>query len=121
MRKILPASALALLLAGCVTTGTKIDPTVVNHFKPGVTTVADAEAALGQPNQVEQLSDGSTVLTYNFAHAASSGSSYIPIVGAFTGHTDVQSQDTSLTFNAAGKFVKSAIITGQNSARMFGN
>ena len=39
----------ALALAGCATSGVKVDPNVVSSFKPGVTTLADAEARLGPP------------------------------------------------------------------------
>lgn len=118
MRKLISASILTLLLTGCVTTGTKIDPTVVSSFQPGVTTLEQAEAKLGQPNSVTKQSDGSTTAVYTFAHGQASGSSYIPVVGAFVGHSDVQSQITELSFDKNGKYVRSSVTNGQTSTGM---
>jgi hypothetical protein len=118
MRNAVFAGIFAVLLNGCVTVGTKVDPAVVSTFQPGVTTMDQAEAKLGQPNQITQMPDGSTLLVYNFVHAQASGSSYIPIAGAFVGHTDSQNQLTELTFDHSGKFVKSWATSGQTSAGM---
>jgi hypothetical protein len=118
MRKLLFASLTAMMLAGCVTTGTKVDPNVVSSFQPGVTTVQEAKARLGQPNQETSESDGTTILLYQYAHAQASGSSYIPVVGAFVGSSDVSNDSTTLTFDKGGKFVKASHTTGQSSAGM---
>jgi hypothetical protein len=117
MKRIIVAAAM-LALAGCVTVGTKADPSVVARFKPGVTTMAQAETALGQPNQVTKMPDGDTMLVYNFVHAQASGASYIPIVGVFAGHTDSTNQMTMLTFDKSGLYVKSWGTSGQTSAGM---
>ncbi len=119
MRTSLMTAAAALLLSGCVSVGTKVDPDVVASFQPGVTTLAEAEAKLGQPNSVSRLPDGSTIISYAFTHAQASGSSYIPIVGAFVGHSDANTVVATLTFDKSGKFVQSTSTTSQASAGMF--
>ncbi len=108
----------ALALAGCATSGTKIDPNVVNSFKPGVTTLADAEARLGQPSQTTHNSDGTTTLAYIFGSSKVSGSTFIPFAGAFVGHTDSQSQYTELVFDKGGRFVRSSVSEGQTRSGM---
>lgn len=116
MRRVLFVSFLSIALAGCVTTGTKVDPSVVSTFRPGVTTLQDAEAKLGQPNQVSTSSDGDTIVIYSFAQGGASGTSYIPVVGAFVGHTDVTTQNCSLEFDHNGKFLRSTMSSGQSSS-----
>jgi len=107
------------LLAGCVSAGTKVDPNVVSSFQPGITTIDQAEAKLGQPNAVNKLPDGSTIIVYAFTHAQASGSSYIPIVGPLVGHSDANSITAALTFDDAGKYVRSSTTTTQARAGMF--
>lgn len=119
MRKTMTAAVLALLLGGCVSAGTKVDPNVVSAFQPGVITLQEAEAKLGTPNNVTRLPDGSTIITYAFTHAQASASSYIPIAGAFVGHSDANTVTAVLTFDAQGKFVRSTSSQGQTSAGMF--
>lgn len=118
MKRMIVCAAL-LLLAGCVSVGTKVDPNTVNAFKPGVTTIAEAEAKLGQPNNTTTMPDGSTLVVYSFTHAQASGSSYIPVVGAFVGHSDANTTMAMLTFDKNGKFVRATTSQGQTSAGMF--
>ena len=118
MKKVLMGCAV-VLIAGCVSVGTKVDPSVVAGFKPGVTTLADAERQLGQPNNTTTMPDGSIVIVYAYTHAQASGSSYIPLVGAFVGHSDSNTTTATLTFDRDGKFKNSTTSQGQASAGMF--
>lgn len=99
--------------------GTKVDPAVVSAFQPGVTTLQQAESKLGQPNNTTTMPDGSTMIVYSFTHAQASGSSYIPVVGAFVGHSDANTTTAMLTFDKGGKFVRATTSQGQTSAGMF--
>lgn len=119
MKQVLAVAAL-LLLAGCMTVGTKVDPNVVNTFQPGVTTIRDAEAKLGQPNQVSHDSDGRTVLVYVYVKSHASGASYIPIVGIFAGKGIADNVSTALVFDKGGKFVKSTTSQGHIEEGMTG-
>lgn len=107
-----------VLIAGCATSGVKIDPNAVNSFKPGVTTLADAEARLGQPSQTTHNSDGTTTLDYIFGSSKVSASTFIPFAGAFVGHTDSQSQITELMFDKNNRFVRSSLSEGQTRSGM---
>jgi outer membrane protein assembly factor BamE (lipoprotein component of BamABCDE complex) len=118
MRKIVSASIVALMLAGCVTSGTKVDPSIVSGFQPGITTLEQVKTKLGEPNSVTKKPDGSTVAFYNFLHGQPSGTSFIPVVGAFVGHSDMKSQITELNFDRNGKFINSTMTEGQSSMGM---
>jgi hypothetical protein len=119
MRKeVLAIMMAAALLAGCVSVGTKVDPSVVATFQPGVTTIQDAESKLGPPNSTTNDSEGGTTIMYVYSHAQASGSSYIPVVGAFVGHTDSNTVTSTLMFDKNGKYLRSTTSQGQMAAGM---
>jgi len=119
MKRMLVCVAM-LMLAGCMTVGTKVDPGVVSTFRPGVTTISDAEAKLGKPNQVTQDSDGQTIVVYMYIQSHASGASYIPIVGIFAGKGVSDNVSTTLIFDRAGRFVRSTTAQGHTEAGMAG-
>ena len=100
------------LLAGCASSGTKVDPRVVSTFQPGITTIAEVEAQLGKPNASTRLPDGSIQIVYAYTHSQGSGS-WIPFVGVFRGHADANTVTESLTFDQTGLFVQAASSTSQ--------
>jgi uncharacterized protein YceK len=118
MKKEVLAVVVAALVAGCVSVGTKVDPSVVASFQPGVTTIQDAESKLGTPNSTTTSSDGGTTIMYLYSHAQASGSSYIPVVGAFVGHTDSDTVTSTLMFDKNGKYLRSTTSQGQTAAGM---
>lgn len=106
------AALFAVVLAGCASTGAKVDSSTIGGFKPGVTTVADAEAALGQPFQATRLPDGTQQLQYvtkvdSVSDAPTTGSS-IPK------HT-TSNVSTMLSFDTSGHFVRSWSSTGSKT------
>ena len=117
MKRMIVCAAFAML-AGCVSVGTKVDPNVVNTFQPGVTTISEAEAKLGQPNQVTHDSDGKTIVVYMYIKSHASGASYIPIVGIFAGKSIADNVSTTLVFDKSGRFVKSTTGEGHTEAGM---
>jgi len=100
------------LLAGCASSGTKVDPRVVSTFEPGITTIAQVEAKLGKPNATTRLSDGSIQIVYAYTHSQGSGS-WIPFVGVFRGHADANTVTESLTFDKTGLFIQAASSNSQ--------
>jgi hypothetical protein len=65
MKKNMAAALAAIVLAGCATTGNKVvDKTAISALKPGVTTITQAEAALGPPFQETREPDGTDQLQY---------------------------------------------------------
>jgi len=56
--------AAALALAGCADGEGQFATSTSSHFTPGVTTRAQAVAALGPPSSVYELADGTRTLTW---------------------------------------------------------
>lgn len=72
-------------LAACVSSGTKVTSEQIAAFEIGKTTEAQVIAALGKPNSVTVLSDGSRTDVYLYSAAHATAASYVPIVGLFAG------------------------------------
>jgi hypothetical protein len=86
------ALVLALLLSGCASAGTKIDPQQAAAFQRGEATYADVTGKLGRPTSETVSSDGSRFVSYSWTHTAARPETFIPIVGAFVGGADTRSQ-----------------------------
>ena len=115
------AYAICLVLQGCVTIGTKTDPNIVSTFKPGVTTIAEAEAKLGPPNQTTRNADGSTLIQYIYITSHANAASYVPVVGLFAGKGISDNVTRNLTFDKSGRFVSSTTSHGHTEAGLMGS
>lgn len=115
------ACAAVVLMAGCASVGTKVNPNTVAAFKPGVTTIQQAEAKLGEPNNIVHNADGSTLLQYTYAHAKANGASYIPVVGLFAGKTITDSTTASLKFDKNGRYVSHTTSQGHTEGGLTGS
>lgn len=105
--KVVLALFVATLLAGCATTmGRDYDPSKINQFVPGKTTLSEVEAVLGQPQEQETESDGTTRLHYQYISSQSSVGSYIPGVSMFDHGVATKGKDTFLYFDKAGRYVR---------------
>jgi len=104
---------LILCLAGCATGGTQVSRAQAQQFQVGVTTQVEVEAALGAPQVVQDMPDG-TLVIYSGMQARVKAATFIPIVGLFAGGSHVQTSHVSFTFDKAGKLQH--ISTGQYSA-----
>lgn len=107
MNKVVAAAMAALLLAGCATTEHKADPTAVASFQPGVTTIAQAEAALGQPFQATRMPDGSQQLQYVSKYQEVSGDG-MPTTGSQIPKHVEKTVSTVLSFDQNGHFVSAS-------------
>lgn len=81
----------ACTLGGCTSVGTNFSQASVDALQPGISTRADAERALGRPNSVTNLPDGTVLLQW---------------VHAQTVLISSQSKHVALIFDADGKFVE---------------
>ena len=63
MRVWMPSVA-ALMIVGCVSSGTKVTQQQLTQFQVGKTTEGEVIAALGSPNSVSVLPDGSKTDVY---------------------------------------------------------
>lgn len=101
------ALAAVLLVAGCATDmGRDYDQGKVSQFVVGQTTVAQVIATLGQPQEQETESDGSTRLHYQFVSGQASLGSYIPGVSLFDHGSTVKGKDSYLYFDRQGKYLR---------------
>lgn len=108
MNKVVAAVMAASLLAGCATTGqNKVDTAAIASFQPGVTTIAQAEAALGQPFQATRMPDGSQQLQYVSKHQEVSGDG-IPTTGSRIPKRVEKTVSTVLKFDQNGHFVSAS-------------
>lgn len=107
MNKAVAAVMAAVLLAGCATSPTKVDPDAVASFQPGVTTVAQAEAALGQPFLVSRTSDGGQQLQYVSKQHVATGDG-MPTTGSRIPKLAEKTVSTLLVFDPSGHFVRSS-------------
>jgi len=101
-----------LVLAGCASAGTKVDPETVAAFVKGRTTVAEAEAALGEPTATTTKPDGSAVVVYSYSRTSVRASTFIPIVGGFVGGADSKTQSVALRFGTDGTYQDATTSTG---------
>lgn len=102
-----------LLLSACVSYGNKIDSAYASTIKEGVTTEAEVIERLGPPMSTARSSNGTKTLTYMHVKSQAKASSFIPIVGAFVGGADSQTQ--MLTINIVDGVVKDWSMTEGSS------
>jgi hypothetical protein len=73
------ALLLSLLLAGCVTVGTKISPDQVSALRTAES-YDDVVASLGHPDSLQTDSDGTKVIRYSYGHATPFGGMHTDVV-----------------------------------------
>lgn len=100
--RFLIAAGLVGILAGCVSSGTKVTQAQVSAYQVGKTTEAEVIAALGAPNSASVLSDGSRIDVYMHTSAHANAASYVPIVGLFAGGAKGDSETAVFTFSPNG-------------------
>lgn len=92
----------SLAVTGCATTGTKVNSSELAQFHKGVTTEAQVEQALGPPQASGLNSNGTTTISYVYAHASPKAVDFVPIVGLFAGGANAESTTVVLTFAKNG-------------------
>lgn len=98
------AMVAVLGLAACATTiGKDYDQGKVTQFVPHQTTLDQVIAALGQPQERETESDGTTRLHYQYIVAKGSVSDYVPFAPK-SANTD--SKDSYLYFDKSGRYLR---------------
>ena len=105
MKKGFAAVWVVVFLAGCATTSGKFDSSAIASFQPGVTTLTQAEAALGQPFQSTKMPDGTQQLQY--VSKVQSVGDNMPTTGSEIPKHTTTTVSTMLSFDSAGHFVRS--------------
>ncbi len=101
MKALLPI-ALAILLTGCASHGSKINTDYATSMVKGETTQADALKHLGKPVSTAKNSSGDTILTYLYVKSKAKASTFIPIAGAFMGGANTETSYLIATFDRDG-------------------
>ena len=103
MKTLFNTLMICLLLAGCATVGREVTENQLQGFEKGKTTLNEVVSKLGTPTSSSSTLEGKRFISYVFAHAQARPESFIPIVGAFVGGSDVRSSVVTFTFNREGK------------------
>jgi hypothetical protein len=106
MNRGLMAACVAVFLAGCATTASKSASATIASFQPGVTTIAQAEAALGQPYQASHMPDGTQQLQY-VSKVEDMAADDMPTTGSQMRKRNTTTVSTMLSFDASGRYVRS--------------
>lgn len=91
IKRIAVLCVASLALTACMTVGHKFDPSAVDSMRPGVTTIQDAETALGKPASSSAVVNGGTLLQWIYTQGS--------VVGASSAHIAV-------LFDKNGKMVR---------------
>ncbi len=88
MKKIITASIVAVLLAGCASSGNRTlekenQVSVQSKIQKGVTNKAQVQSNFGDPMGVTFTDGGNEVWTYTLANVKINGTTFIPFYGLF--------------------------------------
>jgi hypothetical protein len=122
MRLLLAGPLLVVLagLSGCgALSGHPIDAAAVASFRAGETTEAQVRAALGAPNSITELNDGTHVLGYAYTRVAARPETFIPIIGPLVGGADAKAQSVAFVFSQDGVLRSKRSRQVMTSARTF--
>ncbi|CAR53402.1 hypothetical protein [Burkholderia cenocepacia] len=91
IKRIAVLSLASLAVSACMTIGHKFDPDALDSMRPGVTTIQDAETALGKPASSSAVANGGTLLQWMYSQGS--------VIGASGAHVAV-------LFDKDGKMVR---------------
>ena len=96
--------AASLVLAGCVNSGNQTlksesQESIKSKLVKGKTTKEDVQSHFGAPYSRSTQDDGNEVWSYVMHNSQMNATSFIPVVGLFTGGSDNQSKTLQITFN----------------------
>lgn len=89
-------------LAGCATSGTKIEPSKLSMIQQGVTHKSEVVKLAGKPNNVINHSDGSGEFIYFYSKASNRPENFIPVVGIMAYGLDMENEMTRITWDQNG-------------------
>ena len=110
--KSLSTLALAIIVAGCASTGQNFDESKISQIKKGVTTEAELVQMFGAPTSRAMNSEGNTTLNWMYAEVREKGTSFIPYAGTWVGGTQSKEKSLTVTLGADGKVASFASSVG---------
>ncbi|MBV8875934.1 MAG: outer membrane protein assembly factor BamE [Metakosakonia sp.] len=104
MKKLAVTLLLAVSLTACVNTGNQTlksesQESIKSKLVKGKTTKEDVQANFGTPYSRSTLDSGEEVWSYVMHNSQMNATSFIPVVGLFTGGSDNQSKTLQISFN----------------------
>lgn len=106
MKKPIVLLLVAVLIAGCATSGKAIDQNKVTQIKEGVSTEQDVIQLLGNPYMKTLGSDGKIIMLYQYTKVKNRASNFIPIVGLLNSGMDMQQKMLTILIGNDGKVEK---------------
>lgn len=104
----------AVILAGCVSGGTKVTESDISGFQKGVTTESQVIAKLGRPTATSVTDTGTRIDVYAYVHSSPKAVDFVPIVGPLAGGANATSTAVTFTFDKDG-VLRSYSATASNS------
>lgn len=105
------------LLSGCATMGNTIDMNKVANIREGSTTKQEVIDLLGSPSIETLNGDGKELLTYASTRYKTKASSFVPVVGIFSGGADMSQQAVQILIGIDGKVEKLISTNSKNEVR----
>jgi outer membrane protein assembly factor BamE (lipoprotein component of BamABCDE complex) len=101
---IITCIAICVISSGCYSSkvGKQLSREQVSQVQPGMSR-PQVERILGAPNSSTPDGQGGMMFSYIFMETKVRGSSYIPIVGSFTGGADTEQKNVTVYFDRNGR------------------
>lgn len=101
-------AGIVILIAGCVSSGTKVTQAQLTQLRVGETTESQVIAAFGEPNSVSVAPDGTKTDVYMHIAAHATAASYVPIVGIFASGAKGTAETAVLRFDRRGTLISTS-------------
>lgn len=104
MKKIVVASMVVILLAGCASSGNRhlqkeTETSMQTRIKEGATTKAQVKSMLGSPENVSFTDGGKEIWKYSYSRVKVDGKSFIPFYGLFHNGASGTKKELTILFN----------------------
>lgn len=96
------AAMVCALLVGCASVGTHVSQEDLDSFAVGVTTAAQVNAKLGEPQDTYEDMDGNVHYTYEYEFRQVKAAAYVPIVNWFASGVKIEKRRARLVFDKDG-------------------
>lgn len=115
------AALLAAVLSACSHSGgVQVTPEQAAQFEKGKSSYSDVVAKLGKPTSTVDFANGTKAASYSYAQVGTRPETFIPIVGAFAGGSDVKSNMVTFMFDQKGMLTDYMSTASQSSSKLGG-
>lgn len=118
MKKMSVLMFVSVLFLGCTTMGHRIDQASIEKIKKGQTTKKEVLQWMGSPYQVSNDGNGNTTFFYMYSNYAPKPQTFIPILGALVGGSNMENQSVMVFFGTDGVVKDITSSTGSTEVGM---